>query len=126
MAIVVPPPTVVVTGVPPPTGTAVRVFVVRAAPLSVAAVHVTLISGALAVVSPADAKTFVGAAGTVAGVTGVEGVDGVDAPTTLTAVTVNEYAVPRVRPPTVVAVPAGDPVTTRPVQAAQDGVGETV
>jgi hypothetical protein len=56
---------------------------------------------------PPVAVTFVGASGTVAGITVLEKLDGGPVPIPLVAFTVNEYAVPLVRPVTVIgpAVP---------------------
>ena len=59
---------------------------------------------------PAVTITAVGAPGTVLGVTGALAGDAAETPTTLVAVTVNEYAVPLTRP-----------VTVRPVAVATAG-----
>ena len=69
------------------------------------------------------AFTLVGAVGTAAGVTVAEGVDGALVPTSLVAVTVKAYVVPRVSPPMVVDVPAGAPRTTSPVHSGRPGWG---
>jgi hypothetical protein len=64
--------------------------------------------------SPAVADTPVGASGAVAGAVGVTDADAADAglvPTALVALTVKVYAVPLLRPVTVVLVAGGLPVT---------------
>jgi hypothetical protein len=78
--------------------------------------------------SPAVAVTPVGAPGTVGpvGVTEFEGSEGAPVPTALVAVTVNVYAVPFVRPVTVVLVAGGDPVTVFGVCAVDPMYGVTV
>ncbi|MBK6602781.1 MAG: hypothetical protein IPG28_14835 [Betaproteobacteria bacterium] len=53
---------------------------------------------------PRVAVTAVGAPGTVAGVTAADAADAGPVPTALVAVTVNVYAVPLVRPDTVIDV----------------------
>jgi hypothetical protein len=69
---------------------------------------------------PAIAVTPVGAAGAVGalGVTLPDGADAGPVPMLLAAVTVNVYAVPSVRPVTVVVVAGGVPVTVVGVCAA--------
>ena len=79
--------------------------------------------------SPAVAETPPGAAGAVAGALGVTDADAADAgpvPTAFVAVTVNVYAVPLLRPVTVVAVPGGDPVTVVVACAVAPTYGVTV
>jgi hypothetical protein len=89
-------------------------------PLSDGAVKLTV-----AEEDPPTALTFVGNPGVVAGVTDAEGSLAAPVPATLVAVTVNVYAVPLVRPDTMigddapVAVnPPGDDVTVYPVIVA--------
>ena len=70
---------------------------------------------------PLVADTPVGASGAVTGAAGVmeeEGADAEPVPTAFLAVTVKVYAVPLVRPPTVVDVAAGDPETVTGVCAS--------
>ena len=69
---------------------------IAAPPFDVGAVNATD-----ALPSPAVAVTAVGADGVVAGVTALLGVDAALVPIALVAVTVNVYAVPLVRPETV-------------------------
>jgi hypothetical protein len=59
---------------------------------------------------PATTETAVGAPGTVAGVTELEGLDAVLVPTAFVAVTVKVYAVPFVKPVTVMGEPLPVPV----------------
>ena len=72
----------------------------------------------VALALPAVATPIVGAPGTVAGVTLFEAADGGPVPIALVAVTVNVYAVPLVRPVTVIGlevpvavIPPGEEVT---------------
>jgi hypothetical protein len=73
--------------------------VIALPPLLTGAVKLTL-----ACVSAADAVTFVGAPGTVAGVTLFDAIDGALDPAAFAATTVNVYGVPLVRPVTMCVV----------------------
>ena len=55
----------------------------------------------VALASPMDATTFVGALGTVEGVTAVDGSEAAEVPMPFIATTLNVYAVPFVKPVTV-------------------------
>ncbi len=71
-----------------------------APPLDAGAVQATVTDVALAIV----AVPIVGAPGTVAGVTEFDAADATDVPWLFVAVTVNVYAVPVVKPITVIAL----------------------
>jgi hypothetical protein len=83
-----------------------------------------LLAGALkltvACALPGVAVPMVGAPGTVAGVTLFDAAEGALVPTTLAAVTVNVYAVPLVRPVTVIGPQAA------PLQLAFNPLGDEV
>src|SRR5665648_137387 len=102
-----------------PPGDAVTVYpVIDEPPLLAGAVQLTV-----AEAFPGVADTAVGAPGTVLGVTAALATDASDVPAALVAVTVNVYAVPFLKPLTVVDVPMimvtvappGDAVTVYPV-----------
>jgi hypothetical protein len=61
---------------------------------------------------PATAVTLVGAPGIVAGVTAAEADEATELPTAFVATTVKVYAVPFVKPVTVIGVPV--PVSVKP------------
>jgi hypothetical protein len=99
-------------------------YAVMGLPPSDGAVQVTVADA-----SPLVAATPVGAAGAVTGAVGVmedEGAEAEPVPTAFLAVTVKVYAVPLVRPPTVVDVAAGDPETVTGVCAVAPTYGVTV
>ena len=70
------------------------------------------VKATLAEALPAVATGEVGAPGTVAGVTAADAADAAPGPTAFVAVTVKVYAVPLVRPPTLIGDAA--PVPVRP------------
>ena len=98
-----------------PPGLEVTVYrVIALPPLEAGAVKLT-VAWAL----PGVAEAPVGAPGTVAGVTEFEGADDGPVPAALVAVTVKVYAVPLVRPVTVIRVPV-------PVRVIPPGLEVTV
>jgi hypothetical protein len=100
-----------------PPGDAVTVYELIGEPLSAGAVKTMV-----ACRSPPTADTSVGAPGRPAGVTLFDAAEAGPVPTPFVAVTVNVYAVPSVRPPTVTGLlepvaawPPGEAVTVYPM-----------